>query len=511
MLNIGDLSRLNGKRYPEKPALVDGDHSLTYAELDRASNQLGNALAAQGVVRGDRVAILSYNRIEYAIATQAVAKIGAILVPINFRLRPAELTHILTNSEASVLILEDRFHEQVEDALRSAPVRPTMVWLDRQGPGSLGEILATASDEDPGVVVDESEPCVIMYTSGTTGAPKGVVVAHRTYLRMYYAQALEAGLAFEDVHLLAAPMFHAAGMNLALHQCLFMGSTGVVHRGAFDPPVIMDVVMRHRISVAVMIPTTIMILAGHPAVEGFDGSSLRRVYYGGMPCTPEVQAAARRIFPNAGLVQIYGSTETGMATVLRASDHADYWRYTGREALLSEVRVVDENARDVPQGGVGEVITRQAMLGMLEYWRNPEATAETVRNGWIHSGDLARVEPNGFISIVDRIKDVIISGGENVYPKEVETVLLAHPAITDAAAFGVPHPIYGEAVVAAVVSSGGPIDVAEVLASCRSELASYKIPKALFVLDVLPRNSSDKIQKHILRDQFRDVSVGTAP
>lgn len=501
MLNIGDVSRLNAKRYPDKVALIGESGSLTYAELDRASNQLGNALIARGIAPGDRVALLSLNRIEYAIITQAVAKIGAILVPVNFRLKPAELAYILRDSGATVLILEDSFRAQLADALPDASEWPALISLDGEDPGSLAAIRASADGTNPGVQVDENAPSVIMYTSGTTGTPKGVVVAHRSYLRMYYAQALEAQLTHEDVYLLAVPMFHAAGMNLALQQCLFMGSTGVVHRGAFAPPAIMRLIERHRISVAVLVPTTIAMLAADPAAEGFDGSSLRRVFYGAMPVTPAVQAAATRLFPNAGLVQIYGSTETGMATILRVEDHRDYIAFTGREALLSEVRVVDENGFDVPEGGIGEVITRQAMLGMTEYWKNPAATAQTVRDGWIHSGDLARVERDGFLTIVDRMKDMVISGGENIYPKEVETVLLDYPGIRDAAVFGVPDPIYGEAVAAAL-SVEDDLDREALAAFCRERLAGYKVPKHLLLLDALPRNSSDKIQKHVLRDLY---------
>lgn len=503
MLNIGDVSRLNAKRYPDKVALIGEAGQLTYAELDAASNQLGNALVGMGVSRGDRVALLSLNRIEYAIVTQAAAKIGAILVPVNFRLRSAELAHILVDSGASVLILEEAFKAQLAEALPDPADWPALLSLDGAGDASLAHIRATADPANPGIAVDENEPCVIMYTSGTTGAPKGVVVAHRSYLRMYYAQALEAQLTHEDVYLLAVPMFHAAGMNLALQQCLFMGSTGVVHRGSFAPPAIMRLIEQHRISVAVLVPTTIAMLAADPAADSFDGSSLRRVFYGAMPVTPAVQEAAVRIFPKAGLVQIYGSTETGMATILRVEDHKDYISYTGREALLSEVRVVDEAGDDVPLGGIGEVITRQAMLGMTSYWNNPKATADTVRDGWVHSGDLARVEPDGFLTIVDRMKDMVISGGENIYPKEVETVLLDCPGITDAAVFGIPDPIYGEAVAAAVTVSAD-LDDDAVIAFCKGRLAGYKIPRTILRLDALPRNSSDKIQKHVLRALHRE-------
>jgi fatty-acyl-CoA synthase len=241
-------------------------------------------------------------------------------------------------------------------------------------------------------------------------------------------------------------------------------------------------------------------LASHPALAQHDVTSLARIFYGSMPMMPAVLQRALQVFPRARFIQLYGSTECGMITALRHEDHELWWRTTGREALLSRFRVVDAQGNDVAVGGVGEVIGEHARMGMIGYWRNNAATRATIRDGWIHSGDLARVEPEGFITLVDRIKEVIISGGENIYPKEIELVLAAHPAVQEVAVFGIPDPHYGEVPCAAVaLKPGTTATPEELLALCTRELARYKRPKKIEFHVALPRNASDKIQKQVLK------------
>jgi fatty-acyl-CoA synthase len=507
---VGDLSRLNAVRYPRKPALIMDGVELTYAELDRRSNRLAHALIEQGVEIGDRVALLAFNRLDYAVVTQAVAKCGALLVPMNFRFGPDEIRHVLCDAEPKVLFLEPGFERATRDAIAKGAPTPRLISLTDapHAPAGTGssELAAGFPSTDPPVAVDPQAPCVIMYTSGTTGFPKGVLVSHATYFRMYLATAIETRMRHDDVYLMAVPMFHAAGLNMALHQSMFMGSTGIIHRGSFDPEAIFPLIERYRITLAILVPTTLALLAFHPRVGQFDLSSLDKLFYGSMPITPPILAKAREIFPHANFNQLYGSTEAGMVSALRSEDHERWSQTTGRQALLTDSRIVDEKGEAVPVGGVGEIIVNQRTMGMIGYWRNPEATREAIRDGWIHTGDLARVEPEGFFTLVDRLKDVIISGGENIYPKEVENVLATHPAVREVAVFGVPDALYGESVCAAVVLwPGRHATGAELEAHCRAHLASYKRPRRFEFLEALPRNASDKVQKRILREMMRST------
>lgn len=538
MLVVGDLSRLNAVRYPRKVALVMNGVELSYAELDRRSNQLAHALAAQGVEAGDRVALLAFNRLDYAVVTQAAAKCGALLVPMNFRFGAEEIRHVLVDAEPKVMFLEQSFERAVREAIAKGAPAPRLIALtDAEGAppgtGSLGTSASRAVSRvdprsaDPSAsapssnlpsadalaesqpssdlprTVDPHSPCVIMYTSGTTGFPKGALVSHATYFKIYLATAIETRMRHDDVYLMAVPMFHAAGLNMALHQSLFMGSTGIIHRGSFDPEAIFPLIEAHGITLAILVPTTLAMLAFHPRVGEFDLSSLEKIFYGSMPITPPILAKAREVFPRARFNQLYGSTEAGMVSVLRPEDHERWSQTTGRQALLTESRIVDDQGRPVPVGGVGEVIVNQRTMGMIGYWRNPQATQETLRDGWLYTGDLARVEPEGFFTLVDRRKDVIVSGGENIYPKEVENALAAHPAVREVAVFGVPDPLYGESVCAAVVLwPGSTASAADLEEHCRARLASYKRPRRVEFLEALPRNASDKVQKRILRTRF---------
>jgi len=520
MLVVGDLARLNAVRYPAKPALIMSGEVLTYAELNRRANRLAHALAASGVEPGDRVALLAYNRLDYAVVTQAVAKCGALLVPMNFRFGAPEIRQVLADSEPRVLLLESSFVGPVREAVARGAPAPRLIRLPESanatgqrmpavGGADTGEILDAEaftqgqSELDPSRIVDPQSPCVIMYTSGTTGTPKGVLVSHATYFKMYLATAVETRLRHDDVYLMAVPLFHAAGLNMALHQCLFMGSTGIVHRGSFEPETIFRLIEAHRITLAILVPTTLAMLAFHPLIGKYDLSSLDRIFYGSMPITPPTLEKARQVFPAARFNQLYGSTEAGMVGVLRSEDHQRWSQTTGRQALLTESRIVDERGNAVPVGGVGEIIVDQRTMGMIGYWRNPQATRDTIREGWIHTGDLARVEPDGFFTLVDRRTDMIVSGGENIYPKEVENALAAHPAVREVAVFGIPDPLYGEQVCAAIsLWPGQSVTAQQIEEHCRGQLAGYKRPRRVEFLDALPRNASDKVQKTILRKMF---------
>lgn len=529
---IGDLSKANARRHPDKVALVHGGRALTYLELESRSNQLAHALGAAGLRPGDRLGLLACNHLDYAVVTQGAAKAGVLLVPLNFRLSPRELAVVLQDAQLSLLVTERCLAPLWQAALQTASATAlpvvlledaddTLPMADRRDrdagvesaapqvaaeandvwPGAtwLAEWLTPFPDAPPLLEVDPESPCAIMYTSGTTGTPKGVLVPHRAYFRMYLGTAMETGLSRDDRYLMAVPMFHAAGLNLMLHQCLFMGATGVIHRGSLDPLRLFALVEAERLTMAVLVPTVIGQLARHPDRHRFDLSSLRTAFYGSMPMPATVFAAARASFPEVEFHQIYGSTESGLLGVLPWRDHATHAHCTGREALYSHLRIVNDAGEEVADGEVGEVLGA-ATGGMLGYWNNPAATAKRMRADWIHTGDLARREGDGYFTLVGRVEELIISGGENIHATEVEHALATHPAVREAAVFGMADETFGEVVYAAVVlHTGMTADEAVLDTHCRTQLASYKRPRHYRFLEALPRNASDKVQKSELR------------
>jgi acyl-CoA synthetase (AMP-forming)/AMP-acid ligase II len=500
---LGDLTRLQARRRPEKVALVHGDATLTYRQFDQRSNALANALVAAGIAGGDRVAILAENSLDYAVLTQAAAKAGAILLPLNFRLSSGELAYVIGNAQPAMIFTEQGHAAVLREAIAQAAVSCRVVMIDA-GRDGFEDIAAAMPATHPERAVDPASAAIMMYTSGTTGFPKGVLYSHTNYVTLFDGLMVEGDFGPGDVVHLALPLFHNAGLNGALNTTLYAGGTTVVHRGHFDPAVVLEQIARHRVTVGLWVPTNLAILLDHPGFGQHDVSSLRRIFYGGMAIRTDLRERAEAAFA-ANFYQVYGSTECGNITVQGPQDHRDRPGVTGREFYNVEMRVVDDEGREVGPGEIGEVLLRAGDCGMMGYWRNDEATRATMRDGWIHSGDLARVETGGFITVVDRKKDMIISGGENVYPAEVEAVLHRHPAVAEAAVFGIPDDRYGETVCAAiVVRPGASLSARDVEDHCLQNLARYKRPRKVDFLDRLPRNVAGKVTKQTLRQPYWD-------
>jgi len=498
---LGDLTRLQARRRPDKPALIFGDVSVTYRQFDRRANALANALIAAGIAAGDRVAILAENSVEYAVATQAVAKAGAILLPLNFRLAAAELAYIVGNAEPALIFTESGYAAILGEAMAQAGISCRVVMMDA-GEAGFGDIAAGMPDGPPQRAVDPHSAAIMMYTSGTTGFPKGVLYAHTNYFTLFDGLMVEGDFGPGDVVHLALPLFHNAGLNGALNTTLYAGGTTVIHRGNFDAPVVLKQIADHGVTVGLWVPTNLAILLDHPDFARHDVSSLRRIFYGGMAIRTDLRERAEAAFA-ADFYQVYGSTECGNITVQGPQEHRDRPGVTGREFYNVEMRIVDDQGREVGPGEVGEVLLRAGDCGMMGYWRNEEATGAAMRDGWIHSGDLARVGAGGFITVVDRKKDMIISGGENVYPAEVEAVLHRHPSVAEAAVFGIPDAKYGETVCAAIVlRPGTAMSAADVDAYCLENLARYKRPRKVDFHDRLPRNVAGKVTKQVLRQPY---------
>ena len=499
-----------------KPAVIDGGRVLSYGTLRTRVAGLAGGLAQLGVERGDRIGVLSVNRAEYLELIFAAARVGAMIVPLNWRLTPAELAFLVQDGEPKVLVVDPALSSLAE-ALRERPeaaVVQRYVAFD-DGGGVLPwaesyEALTRSPERTPAGRFED--PLLIMYTSGTTGRPKGAILAQANQLWNSLNIGFAVGLSGSDVTLNMLPMFHSGGIGLFTLPSLHVGATAVLLR-RFEPEAVVAAIEEHEVTAMFAVPAIYLALLQH---EAFQHAALSRVRFscGGAPCPATIIEA----FRDRGLLfqQGYGLTETAPTlTLIPAADAFRKIGSVGKASIHSELRVVNDEGQDVPPGATGEVWTRGPNL-FLGYWRRPEATAEvfvrpvepvTDADGyagwWFRTGDLARIDEEGFIYIVDRQKDMIISGGENVYPAEVEDVLYRHPAIAEVAVIGVPDERWGEVPKAVVVvRPGQPLSYEDLRMFCEGRLARYKIPKTMAVVDTLPRNAAGKVLKRVLQEQF---------
>ncbi|MFV9634564.1 long-chain-fatty-acid--CoA ligase [Mycobacterium neumannii] len=496
---VADIARVFGAERPDAVALIAGDRTSTFRDLDTRSSRVAQALRAAGVGFGDRVAFIEKNGIEFFEVACALSKLGAVVVPVNWRLAPPEMLHIIDDADARVVIVGAEFFghvEAVEDRLMALVVavgeHPRWPEFDRW--------IGTYPAEDPCVTTQPDDVAFLMYTSGTTGSPKGVMLTNDNYFCKATGIADKWRFDADSVSLAVMPMFHMAGSGWALVG-LCEGARTVVLRDV-DPTAILDAVAQHGVTNMLLVPVVIQRLLETQGVEATDFSALRAIVYGASPITDDVLVRALERF-DCDLVQVYGQTETtGSITQLDRHD-PELLRSCGKPFGWVEVRIVDGAGRDVPTGTVGELWTRSRQ-NMRGYWNNPAATAATVTpDGWLKTGDAGYVDAEGYVYLHDRVTDMIVSGGENVYPTEIENVLMTHPDIADVAVIGVPDPTWGEAVKAVVVPAVGcsPSE-ADLIAYARERLAGFKLPKSVSFVEDLPRTPSGKILKRALREPY---------
>jgi fatty-acyl-CoA synthase len=502
---IGDIARLNAKRYPDRKALIMGDEHVTYGQLNDQANQLAHRLVSMGIEPGDKVAILSYNCPHYVVISYAVAKCGAVVVPVNFRYKRDELVYVINNCEPKVLFFGPDFISLVKEAETgfASPVHLVAISGEPLDSGlSLSTAMREQSSSEPTVKVDPAAAFAITYTSGTTGFPKGVLASHSAFLNTYVGMIVEGDLGPGETTLVCLPLFHNGGMHSQLQPTLVRGGTAVIMPRGFQPEKILDAVERHGVTMTMWVPTQLAMLVNDPGVTKHNLSTLRKIWYGSSPISPTLLKACMDTF-KAGFYQWYGQTETGMVAVLRSEDHLERSQCTGREMFNANLRVVDEEGQDVSVGEVGEIISSQIPLGMMGYHNMEEANSRTIRDGWIHTGDLARMEGEGYFTVVDRLTNMIISGGENIYPKEIEDVISSHPGVQEVAVFGIPDEIYGESVCAVVVKREGyDMDEEDIISLCGSRISSYKKPKRVEFTNALPKNPTGKVTKNVLRERY---------
>jgi fatty-acyl-CoA synthase len=492
---LGSWPARRARKTPHRTALIHGDTSVDYATLYARTTRLAHALRERGVRRGDRVAHLGPNHPSYLETLFAAGTLGAVFVPLNTRLAGPEIAYQLADSGAKALVYAPSHAGLVAGLPGHTDVRTYL-----ETGAAYEEALAAASDEPIDTPVTADDTCLIMYTSGTTGRPKGAMLTHGNITWNALNVLVDTDLIADERALVSAPLFHTAGLNMMTLPVLLKGGTCVLV-GAFDPAGVLDLIERHRITFMFGVPTMFEQMARHPRWPAADLSSLRILTCGGSPVpTPLIAAYQER---GLTFLQGYGMTEAAPGTLFLDAEHAvSKAGSAGVPHFFSDVRVVRPDLAPVEVGETGEVVVRGPHV-MPGYWGLPEETAASFADGWFRSGDAARVDEDGYVFIVDRIKDMIISGGENIYPAEVEDLLLGHPDIAECAVIGVPDDKWGEVARAVVVPrEGAALDPDEVLASLSGRLAKYKIPKSVVLADELPRTASGKLLKSQVRNRY---------
>ena len=506
-LVLGEIFSRNARKTPQREALVFEGRRYTYREVDRRTNMLCNAMLSEGYSRGDKIAQLMFNCSELVESYLAVAKLGAVSVPLNFRLKAGEILYQLDNSDSRALLFGEEFVPVVQE------VHDAMPGLDYICVGSnvpsfavpFEDYLSRGDEGYPDVAVDDDDPAFIMYTSGTTGKPKGAVLTHKNQIMNVNNTLLEVAkeILWQDHERIqfVAPLFHEAALALAIAS-FYQNATLFILR-FFEPEKLVRQIEEEAITVTFMPPVMSTFVLNTVDVSKYDTSSLRILISGAAILPTETRRQLNRAFPNVKLFDVFGQTEMSpVTTVLRPSQAEGRPASVGQAVVNVEIRVVDDEDNDVPAGEVGEIIYRGPTV-MKEYYKNPEATAEAMRGGWFHSGDMVRVDEEGFYYVVDRKKDMIISGGENIYPAEIEDVLYRHPKILEAAVIGVYDEVWGEAVMAVVVPKPGEeLTREEVIDWCAEHLAGYKKPKYVEFMEALPRNAAMKVVKGELRSAY---------
>ena len=498
------------KTNPNKTCVVQGDFRLTYGQVEERANRLARALVAMGLKAGDRVAIFQTNCFQFAEMIYAIAKVGGIFLNLNFRLRGEETSYILSNAEPQILILGDRYVELIKN------IRPKLPFIKNHiviglPPSDMQDYESVLSQQSPApypcVPVQGDNTACLIYTSGTTGLPKGAMLTHANIVTPFTDKySFPAGTL-----LLNVPMYHIAGVVSTLLP-LYRGDTQIV-LPQFETGIFLEIVEKEKVAATYLVPTMLQGVLDHPDFPKKDLGSLKAIGYGASPMPVKLLMRAKDLL-KVDYTNYFGLTEsTGIVSVLSPEDHRlegtkdELGKKTRRLAGIGhsipegEVRIVDDQDRDLPIGTVGEILARGKKI-MKGYWNNPKATEETLLGGWLHTGDLASMDEDGYLYLAGRKKDMIIRGGENIYPVEIENVLHSHPKVLEAAVVGLPDEYWGEVVKAVIILKPGERATSEeIIEYCRERLASYKKPAIVEFVESLPKNAMQKVLKNVLRGE----------
>ena len=504
-MNVAYLLVNSASNYPDRTAIISEERRLSYKIFNDRVNQLAQAMRRYGLKKGDRVALMSFNTHHFGEVYFATAKLGALLTPVNFRFVGEEIEHIANNSESSFLFFGKEFQETIAGVCQRLETVKNFIGVDvgREDFAHDYELfLSSGEPDEPQAEIGENDPCQIMYTSGTTGKPKGAVITHGNVLWNLMNTILGREDHPGEVSLIIGPLYHTAALNNHFTIQIALGGASILVK-RFDPEIVLRYIEKEKVNVISGSPAMYNLLLQYPQLDHFDTRSITKCTAGSAILPQEIKERLLQIFPQAnGIYDVYGCTEASPTiTILNGKDSFRKHGSVGPPVPFLQARVVDEEGRPLPPGQAGELVCRGPNV-MQGYYKNPKATREAIKDGWLYTGDVATVDEEGYFYIVDRKKDMIISGGENIYPREIEEVLFRHPAIADVAVIGIPDETWGEAVKAFVVpKEGESIDEQGVIEFCKDHLASYKKPKAIELVSSIPKNPSGKPLKRILRSE----------
>lgn len=497
----GDILRRSAERFPSKPAILWQGTSLSYADLNANANRLANALHGLGVSKGAKVGIISRNRTDYAISFFGVARSGAVLVNVSVLYAPEELHFVLDKADVEVLLIEDVFLDKLQ-SIRGRLGKVKSVWvIGGDGADSFESLLTQGGVDYPAVEIGEDDPFCMTYTGGTTGRPKGVLCSHRNRVVTAHTVAVEEALDERDVVGIVTPMFHVAALNIMFQPAMLVGAT-VTFLSKWSVADFAAMARQTKMTAAFMVPTQVAMMLTDPGFDPANFTAFGKLSFAGAPMPDWVQRELMDKLPAVKMTQIYGQSEVGVLTALRHWYLPEKLSSIGRQAFNVDVAVVDPEGRPVAPGEIGEIVSRGDNV-MLEYYNEPEQTKAFFRHGWGWTGDVGTIDEAGFITLVDRSKDMIISGGENVYPKEIENVIYELPEVSECAVFGIPDDKWGEVPAAYVVLKKGAVLTEDRLVEhCAGALARFKRPRIVKFLEAFPKTSMGKIQKNVLRESY---------
>ncbi|WP_404377328.1 fatty acyl-CoA synthetase [Vreelandella aquamarina] len=507
---IGAALNRSARKYSQQLALRFGDRSWSYQALNTAANQVANALLKAGLTPGDRLAVYGKNSDAYVIAWLAALKAGLVHVPVNFALSSDELRYILEQSGAKGVLSDVSLADKVREATQAitltvnGTLHATKQSTEANGFDVLDCVRSSCPTEEPDVALEGSSLAQLLYTSGTTAAPKAAMMSHQALMAEYMACMVELDIKGSEAMLAALPLYHSAQMHVFLMPALLLGAPVILLEAPL-PESCLSAIAEHRITSFFAPPTVWISLLRHADFEKFDLTSLKKAYYGASIMPVPVLEEMQQRFTGVGLYNCYGQSEIApLATVLRPEEHAERPASAGRPILTVETRIVDLEGNDVAPGEHGEIVHRSPQL-MVGYWDKPDMTAEAFQGDWFHSGDVGYVDEAGYLYIVDRIKDVINTGGVLVASREVEEAVFKHPAISEVAVVGLPDEKWIEAITAVVVlKEGQAVSEEELILHAKSVIAPYKVPKRVVFTDALPKSTAGKILKRHLRQDLKE-------
>ena len=510
---VADMIRRSRYHFPDKTALIFGDIALTYTDLEDQCNQVANALAALGVKKYDRVAILARNTHHHVLTWLGCAKLGAIYMAVNYLLRDENIAYCINHSESVVFVVEDSLYPQVKDVMAKMPLVRHFIWSNQgagQAPPSekfidFNEWFTAAPKSEPDAILRIEDPVQMTYTSGTESLPKGVITSNQALISEYLSVIIDWKYESSDITINALPIFHCAQRDTFMNPLFWVGGTNILM--APDIGKILPAIEKYRVTLFFAPPTVWIAMLRHPDFGKYDLSSLVKCYYGASSMPVEILRELLEKFPKAWICNGYGQTELApFHTLLKPEDAMRKLGSAGMGALHMESRIEDSDGLEISEAGVSGEICGRGPHAMIMYFKDPDKTEAVVTGGWFHSGDLGVLDDDRYITIVDRKKDMIKTGGENVASRKVEEAIYLHPAVEEAAVVGIDHPRWVEAVVAVVkVKAGFSVSEDELLQHCRKHLAAFESPKKIIFVDELTKTPTGKILKRKMREQYRDV------